>query len=292
MRNGLGFEREQQGVITFYSCAPGQYAYEIAELSSGAFTYVLLKALKLRGETDNCATVNRLARHLETQVPILVKRYKKGERQNPWLALDPDTKRDAILLPELAQQLDVQMLKNHAYRYRSRGDCDIARELWIQVLAVSPADSDAIEEIERLASGNSSRRSAEKARGSRSSIAQAVWRGVLRQLGDLRLAGEKLIERLGAKSSSQRGVEKNVSGSVRITFRQRKQHNPLVRTCLNLVAASLVVGLAYVLLLLVAQLLSPLVVPELLAIGFDWGRVILAINLVSLMMAMVAESAN
>jgi Caspase domain len=285
MRNGLGgIERGQQGVITFYSCAPRQSSYEIDELSSGAFTHVLLKGLKLRGEADNCATVDRLARHLETQVPILVKQYKKGMVQNPLLALDPDSKRDAILLPELAQQLDVQMLKNHAYKYKSRGDCDIARELWIQVLAVSPADSDAIEEIERLASGKSS--------GNFSSIAQTVWRGVLQQLGRLRLAVKKLIDRLGARSSSQRSVEKNVGGSVRITFRQSTQHSPVVRTCLNLVAASLVVGLSYMLMVIVAQFFAPLVVPELLAVGFDWGRVILAIGLVSLVGALCSERDN
>jgi hypothetical protein len=74
-------------------------------------------------------------------------------------------------------------------------------------------------------------------------------------------------------------------------FWQRKQHRPIVRTCLHLVAASLVVCLAYALMVLVVGLLAPAVVPELLAIGFDWGRVILAIDLVSLVMAMVAESA-
>jgi hypothetical protein len=78
---------------------------------------------------------------------------------------------------------------------------------------------------------------------------------------------------------------------VQLGFWQRKQHRPIVRTCLSLVAASLVVGLSYALLVLVVQLLSPLVVPELLLIGFDWGRLILAIDLVSLVMAMLAESA-
>jgi hypothetical protein len=78
---------------------------------------------------------------------------------------------------------------------------------------------------------------------------------------------------------------------VQLGFWQRKQHRPIVRNCLHLVAASLVVGLAYLLMVLVVQLLAPLVVPELLAIGFDWGRVILAIDLVSLVMAMLAESA-
>jgi hypothetical protein len=77
---------------------------------------------------------------------------------------------------------------------------------------------------------------------------------------------------------------------VQQAFWPRKQHRPIVRTCLHLVAASLVVGLSYALMVLVAALLAPGMVPDLLLIGFDWGRVILAIDLVSLLMAMVAES--
>jgi hypothetical protein len=77
---------------------------------------------------------------------------------------------------------------------------------------------------------------------------------------------------------------------VQLAFWPRKQHRPIVRTGLHLVAASLVVALSYALMVLVAALLAPGMVPDLLLIGFDWGRVILAIDLVSLGLAMVAES--
>jgi uncharacterized caspase-like protein len=110
-RDGTGIGTKQQGVITFYACAPSQQSYEIEQLASGAFTYALLQGLRLRGEDGNCATVERLASHLKTQVPALVERYK-GMVQNPLLALDPDSKRDAILLPQLARSTDVQALKN------------------------------------------------------------------------------------------------------------------------------------------------------------------------------------
>lgn len=173
-RDGLGIGgQRQQGVITFYACAASQQSYEIEELESGAFTYALLQGLRLRGEDGNCGTVERLAQHLRVSVPALVERYK-GMVQNPVLALDPDSKRDAILLPKLARSSDVQALKNHAYRYQSRGDRETARELWIQVLAASPADLDAVEEIERLASGNSVRQRSETGGGSRSSLKEGM----------------------------------------------------------------------------------------------------------------------
>ncbi len=77
---------------------------------------------------------------------------------------------------------------------------------------------------------------------------------------------------------------------VQQAFWPRKQHRPIVRTCLNLVAASLVVGLSYLLMVLVASLLAPGMVPDLLVLGLNWGRVILAIDLFSLGLAMVTES--
>jgi hypothetical protein len=77
---------------------------------------------------------------------------------------------------------------------------------------------------------------------------------------------------------------------VQQAFWLRKQHRPIVRTCLNLVAASLVVALSYALMVLVAALLAPGMVPDLLVLGLNWGRVILAIDLFSLGLAMVTES--
>jgi formylglycine-generating enzyme required for sulfatase activity/uncharacterized caspase-like protein len=157
-RDGVGIGTKQQGVITFYSCAPSQLSYEIDELQAGAFTSALLQGLKLRGEDGNCATVERLASYLKTRVPALVERYK-GTQQDPLLALDPDSKRDAILLPQLARSSDVQALKTHAYRAQARANREMARELWIQVLAAAPADADAIEQIERLARNDSGKQS-------------------------------------------------------------------------------------------------------------------------------------
>jgi formylglycine-generating enzyme required for sulfatase activity len=150
-RGGLGVGLPQQGVITFYSCGAEQESFEIAELGGGAFTYALLQGLQLRGETGNCATVERLYAHVRNQVPALVERYK-GRAQHPMLALDPESKRDAILLPGQARPSDVMALKNHALKCEVKGDRTSARNFWIQVLAVG-LDLEAIEALERLAQG-------------------------------------------------------------------------------------------------------------------------------------------
>jgi formylglycine-generating enzyme required for sulfatase activity/uncharacterized caspase-like protein len=206
-RDGVGIGTRQQGVITFYSCAPSQLSYEIDELQAGAFTSALLQGLKLRGEDGNCATVDRLASYLKSRVPALVERYK-GMQQDPLLALDPDSKRDAILLPQLARSSDVQALKTHAYRAQARGNREMARELWIQVLAAAPADADAIEEIERLASG-SGRQSAStmaQASGNRSSASTPLPLRTRRQLlvlGGLGLgAGAVWLGKIGSEQQT------------------------------------------------------------------------------------------
>jgi uncharacterized caspase-like protein len=220
-RDGVGIGTKQQGVITFYSCAPSQLSYEIDELQAGAFTAALLQGLKLRGEDGNCATVERLASYLKTRVPALVERYK-GMQQDPLLALDPDSKRDAILLPQLARSSDVQALKTHAYRAQSRGNREMARELWIQVLAAAPADADAIEEIERLAMGGSGRQSASttgQSSGTRSSASTPLPLRTRRQLlvlGGLGLgAGAVWLGKIGSdqQNSSNTPIGSGISES-------------------------------------------------------------------------------
>jgi formylglycine-generating enzyme required for sulfatase activity/uncharacterized caspase-like protein len=224
-RDGVGIGTKQQGVITFYSCAPSQLSYEIDELQAGAFTSALLQGLKLRGADGNCATVDRLASYLKIRVPALVERYK-GRQQDPLLALDPDSKRDTILLPQLARPSDVQALKTHAYRAQARGNREMARELWIQVLAAAPADADAIEEIERLAMDSSGRQSgsmvAGQLSGTRSSASAPlplITRRQLLQLGGLGLGGVGTVwlgkigseQQTIANSSASSGISKSPS---------------------------------------------------------------------------------
>ncbi|GBF82269.1 twin-arginine translocation pathway signal [Aphanothece sacrum FPU1] len=154
-RDGRGIGLEQpQGVITFYGCDPKMVSYEIDELQQGAFTYALLEALRIKG-TDNCATVERLYDRLRYRVPEIVTRYQKPLIQRPYAIAEPVTKYHLILLPQQATLKDAETLKLDAVREERRKNYALARQLWIRVLAISPADRDAIDAIEDLArSGN------------------------------------------------------------------------------------------------------------------------------------------
>jgi formylglycine-generating enzyme required for sulfatase activity len=181
---GIGLE-QQQGVITLFSCAPEQQSYEVDELQAGAFTHALLQGLRIQGE-GNCATVARLAEHVRVQVPYLTQLYRKGP-QNPYLVAEPVSKQNLILLPRQATPTDVLMLKNGALQAENQGDPDLARDFWLRVLSVSSgSDMEAVQAIERLASGNLARRGVGNAGGSRSaspSLPPVISRRRLIQLG-------------------------------------------------------------------------------------------------------------
>jgi len=150
-RAGLGIGEERQpGVITFFSCSPSESSYEIEELQQGAFTYALLEGLRLQGEGNNCATVERLYHYLTQTVPHLNSQHGKP-RQTPYGRIEPPTKNQLILLPRQATLADVKDLKNAALNAEVKQNRTLAKQFWIRVLAVSSADSEAIEGIERLA---------------------------------------------------------------------------------------------------------------------------------------------
>jgi formylglycine-generating enzyme required for sulfatase activity/uncharacterized caspase-like protein len=152
-RSGLGIGLEQhQGVITFYSCAANQKSWEIHELQHGSFTHTLLTGLRLHGEA-NCATVERLDRYLNSAVPQLNTRYQKPI-QNPYLKAEPPYKMYYILLEQSATMRDVESLKLQASLSENSGNFELAEQIWIRVLGVSPADSDAVSAIKRIAIKN------------------------------------------------------------------------------------------------------------------------------------------
>jgi uncharacterized caspase-like protein len=149
-RGGLGIgEEEHQGVITFYSCNVNQQSFEIDELQHGAFTYSLLEGLRLQGEA-NCATVERLNQYLNRRVPEVNTNYRKPI-QNPYLKAEPPYKVYSILLEQSATLKDVEPLRYQAALAENKGDLQLAKQLWIRVLAISRVDLDAIAAIERIA---------------------------------------------------------------------------------------------------------------------------------------------
>jgi formylglycine-generating enzyme required for sulfatase activity/uncharacterized caspase-like protein len=149
-RGGLGIgQEEHQGVITFYSCNAKQQSFEIDELQHGAFTHSLLEGLRLQGEA-NCATVERLNQYLNRRVPQINTNYRKPI-QNPYLKAEPPYKVYSILLEQSATLKDVEPLRYQAALAENKGDLQLAKQLWIRVLAISRVDLDAIAAIERIA---------------------------------------------------------------------------------------------------------------------------------------------
>ncbi|MEP6611099.1 MAG: hypothetical protein ABJA76_04425, partial [Mucilaginibacter sp.] len=59
-----------------------QFANEFSQLGHGAFTYVLLKAMKGEAVSNKMVTVNGLKSYLQTEVPDLMKKYN-GTPQYP-----------------------------------------------------------------------------------------------------------------------------------------------------------------------------------------------------------------
>ena len=155
---GIGREKKQ-GVVTLFSCSPNELSYEIDQLEQGTFTHALLEGLRLQGE-GNCATVERLDQYLRYYVPQLNRQYRKPE-QTPYAMVEPAAKYHLILLPRAATVKDAETLKLEAYKAEAQRDIELANQFWVRVLAVSPADPDAIQAIRRLAVPNGSSRASE-----------------------------------------------------------------------------------------------------------------------------------
>jgi len=146
---GLGVgEEHQTGVITFASCSPAERSYEIEKLEQGAFTYALLESLRLQG-AGNCATVERLYQRLRYRVAEINQKYAKP-RQTPYAIVEPATKYHLILLPKEATLRDIDALKMDAQEAELERDLHLAEQLWTRILAVSPADTQALKALRRI----------------------------------------------------------------------------------------------------------------------------------------------
>ncbi|NMF57697.1 SUMF1/EgtB/PvdO family nonheme iron enzyme [Pseudanabaena yagii] len=144
---GIGRETEREAkiadVISIAACSPSEYSYEVDELQHGAFTYALVEGLGVQGR---CATATKLNSYLKYRVPELAK-----TRQTPRMMLDPQEKGHLILMPKYADKFDLEPLKKDAFKAHRDKKLDMARRLWMQVLAVDGTDYEAITEIEGLA---------------------------------------------------------------------------------------------------------------------------------------------
>ncbi|MDJ0900575.1 MAG: caspase family protein [Xenococcus sp. MO_188.B8] len=148
-RQGYGIGVEvYQGVTIFYANSPNQQSFEIEELRHSSFTYALLEGLQIRG-ARNLATITKLAQYLKSRVPELNQQHRKT-LQNPYASVEPVLRSNLIILPEQATLSDILTLKNDAVKAESQSELKLAKQLWIRVLQVYPADAEAIEAMQRL----------------------------------------------------------------------------------------------------------------------------------------------
>jgi uncharacterized caspase-like protein len=88
---------EREGLVTFFSCDPKEKSYEIEELKHGSFTYCLLEAIK----KGDCTTVALIDSYLQTEVPLLNKKYNKNT-QRPFTVIEPADKSQLTLFYSIA----------------------------------------------------------------------------------------------------------------------------------------------------------------------------------------------
>lgn len=77
----------RNGIVTFFSCDPKAFSYEIDDLKHGCFTYCVLEAIR-KGE---CNTVEQLYQYLLESVPLTNKKFQKPAQQ-PFAIIEPAEK--------------------------------------------------------------------------------------------------------------------------------------------------------------------------------------------------------
>ena len=132
--------------VCFFSCSPKEFSWELDQYQHGVFTFALVEGLSIQRKR---ATIEKLGSFLQLRVPELAK-GEANEVQNPIVVYDSKLKH-AILMPKYADKSDLLPLKNAAIKAHRNKNLDLAKRLWMQVLAVDGTDYEAIAEIEGLA---------------------------------------------------------------------------------------------------------------------------------------------
>lgn len=78
---------KRSGIVTFFSCDPTDFSYEIDDLKHGSFTYNVLQAL----ENPGCSTVEEIDKFLKDNVPLTNEHWKKPP-QLPYCIIAPTDK--------------------------------------------------------------------------------------------------------------------------------------------------------------------------------------------------------
>lgn len=136
---------EQQGIITLFSCSPGQSSYELEELQQGAFTYALLEGLRQQ------TILKDLETHLARRVPELHRTAGKVTRkQVPLVIPEPGWKYEEPLLSHYVTRQDVVRLKERAIDAELDGKIEKAIRLWEQVNLLAEGLDDRRRALNRL----------------------------------------------------------------------------------------------------------------------------------------------
>lgn len=145
---------KQEGIITLFSCSPGEKSYELPDYGNGAFTYALLQALNGECAPNQC-NVEKLSAHLRREVPKLTEKFGQ---QRPYVIAEPVEKTMQMLLPMPvaipippsvppingdASTINLSQLKADALHatYVDQ-DLERAKNLWVQLLLKSNNEGD------------------------------------------------------------------------------------------------------------------------------------------------------
>ncbi|MBW4659551.1 MAG: SUMF1/EgtB/PvdO family nonheme iron enzyme [Drouetiella hepatica Uher 2000/2452] len=121
----------QKGIISLFSCSPGQLSYEVDALKQGVFTHVLLQAL---GNVGRCATVEQLNQYMKSHVPKLLYHHHKHSGQTSYTRVEPIERAHLILMPQYAKPDDIEALNQSALR---SDDSALAEQLQSRAIAAA-----------------------------------------------------------------------------------------------------------------------------------------------------------
>ncbi|AFY39448.1 Sulphatase-modifying factor protein [[Leptolyngbya] sp. PCC 7376] len=149
---------KQAGIITLFSCEPGQKSYELKDLKQGAFTYGLLQALEGEYHPSRC-NAQQLSKYLRETVPNLVAEKLKSQ-QCPYVIAEPIEKATQMLLPVpqrvvtnipgSSHNTDIKSLMWDAMVATQQQQWQQAEKLWEQVVIHANDPKDRQQALEQL----------------------------------------------------------------------------------------------------------------------------------------------
>jgi formylglycine-generating enzyme required for sulfatase activity len=93
--------------------------------------------------------VERLEQRLRYRIPEINQAHRKP-KQNPYAVVEPAFKYHLILLQNQATLQDMATLKLAAFEAQTEGNLVLAEQLWTRILAVSPADAQALKALRQI----------------------------------------------------------------------------------------------------------------------------------------------